>query len=291
VGIKPNSKHQTPSKKIGIWLLRVLLLALGAIALLVLKAVWPWLYILSEHTPPPVLPAVQQPSPSPTPLSPSVDEKPKLPVAVVTTAVATQMDFELVGTFVSTNAGEQFARIGIAGQGVQRYFLGDRLLNQFPMTAIHKDRIEFFNSQTDRLEFLEIRGLTARKAGAGVAPTPLPPFGIRPEGDSTYRLDGYEWREKFDPRTNNPFMNAHLTPRFNAGTGRVEGYEVKLTNPNSIWHAMGVQNGDILLKIDGRPTVNADEMDQGFRQIKGKKGFSVEVKRGGKIETLTFDAD
>ncbi len=81
-------------------------------------------------------------------------------------------------------------------------------------------------------------------------------------------------------------IDACLQPNFI--DGRQEGFILKKVKNNGIYSNLGLQDGDVLLKINDYSITNPESALQPFHAIRGLETIKVDIIRDGTRKTLTY---
>jgi general secretion pathway protein C len=86
----------------------------------------------------------------------------------------------------------------------------------------------------------------------------------------------------------NQFMTqARIKPHFEAG--RPSGFSVSEIQPGSLMEKLGLQNGDVIKKVNGQPITKPEEVFQAYSQLQRDANIEVEIARGNRSEVLRFE--
>ena len=184
--------------------------------------------------------------------------------------------FDLKGT-VSGGASFGFIVIEEKGKNKQRlYRLGDmigsaRLIKITRNTAIIKS--------TDREITLKIKetpeGSLLSRSSAPQADMP----------NSGMALSRGEVNEKLrDLKT--IMTQAAVRPYFEAGAQ--EGFIISDIKPDSLYQKLGLQNGDIIIDVNGKRMQTADDILQLVNIMQSGGNITLSLKRNGKAETINY---
>jgi general secretion pathway protein C len=184
--------------------------------------------------------------------------------------------FDLKGT-VSGGASFGFIVIEEKGKNKQRlYRLGDmigsaRLIKITRNTAIIKS--------TDREITLKIKetpeGSLLSRSSAPQADMP----------NSGMALSRGEVNEKLrDLKT--IMTQAAVRPYFEAGAQ--EGFIISDIKPESLYQKLGLQNGDIIIDVNGKRMQTADDILQLVNIMQSGGNITLSLKRNGKAETINY---
>lgn len=71
--------------------------------------------------------------------------------------------------------------------------------------------------------------------------------------------------------------------------GKVEGFRVSEVKPQGVFAAVGLKNGDVLLKINEFPIDSPEKAIQSFMTLKGQNRIKLDLLRDGAPTSLTYD--
>lgn len=103
-------------------------------------------------------------------------------------------------------------------------------------------------------------------------------------GEREYLLD----RSKVQKSIENPekvLTDARLLP--NIIDGKQEGFKISEVVPDGLYHSLGLQNGDILLNINGLEISNPEVAIQAMSALKGMNRINLDIVRSG--ENMSID--
>ena len=63
----------------------------------------------------------------------------------------------------------------------------------------------------------------------------------------------------------------------------------KRLSPGSIYSKLNIQNGDIIMGIDGKKFMNMNEVMSIFGQIRTKNNYEIKILRNGVEQTFEYD--
>jgi general secretion pathway protein C len=71
--------------------------------------------------------------------------------------------------------------------------------------------------------------------------------------------------------------------------GKVIGYQIMAIEPESIYEHLGIVDGDIITKVDGKAINSVESALQFFQGLKGMSQFNIDVKRDGSLRHYTYE--
>ncbi len=104
--------------------------------------------------------------------------------------------------------------------------------------------------------------------------------------DNMWRVNREDLVEQMD-NIGQFLKEARLTPHFNAG--QADGFMLSNLPKNSLLERMGLRNGDILRGINGQRFGSMEEVLQVYQQLQSQPTLQLEIERGSRPETLTYE--
>jgi general secretion pathway protein C len=246
-----------------------------------------------------------EPPPPPPSASETAPMEPVASQAVCFTCepVKTNLRLQLLGTMVANEKRWSMAVISdLDKQKAGYYFHKDRVKNA-TIFAIQREpqRVVIVNDETHRLEYIDaVPGTGAvNTAGLGnLGTAPVPPPGDAPPGDApppneAAALEGVKQRSENEytitrnrldstlSNLNDVATQARIVPSFKNGVAN--GFKLFSIRPGSIYSAIGIQNGDVINRINGFEMNSPDKALEIYTRLKEAKNVEIEVERRGQI--------
>jgi general secretion pathway protein C len=215
---------------------------------------------------------------------------------------------QLVAGVVSENARASIASIvDLNTREVRVYGVGDRILNA-PILSIERLRDErdatgsgfkvaaivCNEGRKEYLDFEPGEGGTVAGApimrGPGVIATPSPRAeegeaggGAPPDGVKKVADNRYEVKRTYIDSTlsnlNNVATQARIVPSFKNGVAN--GFKLFSIQPGSLYSAIGVENGDVIQRINGYEINSPDKALEVYQKLKESSHITIEIERNG----------
>jgi general secretion pathway protein C len=195
---------------------------------------------------------------------------------------ACTLPLALVGTVVATEPGWSLALITDLPRKETGVYRATDRLGEAEVVSIQGQRVILHHQ--DHLVFLELRpdpastGPQERASG----PTGMVLSGIRREGNRVLVERGLMDRVLADPGAE--LSNVRVLPVFRDGGG-LKVYSIR---PGSLLSEAGLQNGDLLTRVDGFSLDSPDRILEILQRLKHATEVELEFSRQGQPQKLTF---
>ncbi len=213
------------------------------------------------------------------------------PLAAASTTAAApavpQTDLLLLGT-AAGSPRESFILIHRTSTGDERVFrLGERVFDLGLLVAVHKESADIRNQgQT----------ITLRTPTSPTGPATAPQSAVQGAGPGVGVIQATPGGAGvIDQRALNAALSnigqamtdARLLP--SVKDGKVEGFRLSEVKPQGVFAAVGLKNGDILMRINDFPIDSPEKAIQSFMTLKGQSRIKLDLVRDGAPTTLTYD--
>lgn len=206
-------------------------------------------------------------------------------------AVRSGLRVKLLGTLVSADPYWSFASIQDASTTKSTtYMIGDELQGATVM-EIERERVIINNN--GRKEFIDGQAGTGQPAPvtAAVVPPSAAPAepgndGIRQLSENNYEVDRSEIDNTLND-LNKVAMQARIVPAFK--DGKAQGFKLFSIRPNSLYSKIGVQNGDVIKRINGFELNSPEKALEVYTKMKDANRIDIEIERNGSVVRKTYN--
>jgi general secretion pathway protein C len=213
-----------------------------------------------------------------------------IPTEPTDEARPTVLDLKLLGTMLSSRPETSLASVYEgATRRTRSVWVGGELQGA-QVVAIERTRVLLLSA--GRLEFIGPESTTATggkdpRASTPAAPasTSSPGISVQQVGPGSYEIS----RQELDTVLANPnqlLMQARVVPAFR--DGKAQGFKMFSIRPDSLYSRIGLQNGDVMQRING---LSLDSVEQGlyaFQKLRESPRIELEVERNGQPMRLTY---
>lgn len=205
---------------------------------------------------------------------------------------ASSVPANLLATFWAGGSGRSRAVFqATAGGEIAVLGEGDQLLDQATVTSIYRNNVCVSRSGTCEIFSLEQAN---KKVSATPRPTPVaepstsePSLGegVRKLGSQEYEIERSEIDNVLS-NLNQIARQARIVPSFK--DGKSNGFKLFSIRPNSLYSKIGIQNGDIIQKINGYEMNSPDKALEIYTKLKDADSITVDLVRRGKPVTMSY---
>ncbi len=204
---------------------------------------------------------------------------------------ASSIPANLLATLWSPTPGASRAVFQVTAGG-EVVVLSERgmLLDQAAVTAIFRNSV-----CVNRAGTCELFSLDQAKKGVTSAPVavaaPSEPAeselgqGVKKLDDKSYEIEKQEIDNVLS-NLNQIAKQARIVPSFQ--DGKSNGFKLFSIRPNSLYSKIGIQNGDIVQKINGYEINSPDKALEIYSKLKDAESISVDLVRRGKPQTMKY---
>lgn len=199
---------------------------------------------------------------------------------------------KLVGTTVANVPEWSFAMLlNMDENSTGSYMVGDKIL-EAEIVAIQLRRVIVVNE--GRREYIDA---SEPGGGGGKAPPKIakredkPPAGgeesgIRATSANTYEVPKDELQKAMD-NMSQIASQARIVPSFK--NGESQGFKIFAIKPNSLYSKLGIQNGDIIKRINGFDINSPDKALEIYSKLQNSNRIEIEFDRGGTASRKTYN--
>src|SRR5207245_7551480 len=140
------------------------------------------------------------------------------------------------------------------------------------------------NGEEEVLELASARGPAASAAAA--APAAAAGDRIRKTADDKFVIDRREM-EKTVANLNEVFTQARAVPYFE--DGKTVGFRVFAIKPGSVFEKIGLQNGDIINRVNGVELTDPTKAITLFTELQNEGHIAVDLQRNKAAKSFSYD--
>jgi general secretion pathway protein C len=107
------------------------------------------------------------------------------------------------------------------------------------------------------------------------------------ESKTVQALSRSEIQQKLLNNVDNALEGLQAGP--NRVNGKIDGYRLARVSPNNFLYKLGARSGDIAKRINGHPIDSTEKLLGLWQSLQGESKITVDIDRGGKIQTFEFN--
>jgi general secretion pathway protein C len=197
------------------------------------------------------------------------------------------LNVKLWGTALSHDPAQSFAIIeDQAARRQMLYRVGDTILEVATLARVEWDRVVLTRDGAE--EVLEIS--SARTSGKDAAPAAGAPAAgserIKKTADGKFLIDRREL-ESTVANINEVFTQARAVPFFQ--DGKTVGFRVFAIKPGSVFEKIGLQNGDIINRVNGVELTDPTKAISLFTELQNEGHIAVDLQRNKQAKNFSYE--
>lgn len=191
----------------------------------------------------------------------------------------------LVGTIVADNPQWSLCVIVETGTNTTGvYGVGSMVQDEYTVTKIERKKVTLMHGS--RLEYLNLEAEAPRLVPAVTKKAEeAPADGVRELAPGKYVVAQNEIDSTLT-NLNQVAMQARIVPNFEGG--KANGFKLFSIKPGSIYSKIGLQNGDVVQKINGFEMNSPDKALEIYGKLKDSKHVTIDVNRNGKAMNMDY---
>ncbi len=213
--------------------------------------------------------------------------------------VHTSLRVKLLGTLVAGLPEWSIASIqDVVTLKTQTYMVGDTIQTA---TILEIERSRVIVKNNNRREFIDATSGDGQGAPPPIVASPVvqapaantnpPPgvtlgAGIKAVSENEYEVPRAEI-DKTLSNLNDVAMQARIVPAFKDGVA--QGFKLFSIRPDSIYSKIGVQNGDVLKRINGYDLNSPEKALEIYSKLKEASRIDIEIERNGSTVRKTYN--
>lgn len=226
--------------------------------------------------------------PTATPVEPQVPAGSEVPTSLNATLVATvEADpREYSVAVITDNASRETGVYGV----------GDTLMGSAEVVSVERRRVLVRNNgRTEVLEMDAEEGGKPQVASAAPSITPVHRNDDGANGEGIKKVSENEYvvsREEIDKtlsNLNSIATQARIVPAFKNGVA--QGFKLFSIRPGSIYAKIGIQNGDVIKRINGYEINSPDKALEIYQKLQTASRVDVELERRGQTLKKSYSID
>lgn len=214
------------------------------------------------------------------------------PLAATERLAETSLSLVLVGVFAAQNGRGSSALVARNGRAPKLYRVGDRLPGNARLAEVYRDRVVITRGAARELvRFAKTKAMVEAAPPAPTAPPPAAPEAGRvaaAAGTAAPGRDVADYVAALTRAPRQPFADLGLA---SAGSWSDRGYRVGALADRPELRHTGLQRGDVILSVNGRPVGEAVEDRLPGAEVLAAGSARLEIQRGDQQMVVTVALD
>jgi len=195
-------------------------------------------------------------------------------------AAVQSVSYKLIGTV----EGEQFAGAVLEDSSGQAFYrMNQKLPDGSAIVQVMRDKvlIKRADGSTVPVEIVDdTKIVSMQKPGSNLG------AGVQKLGDGKFAVDQKEILASTE-NMSQMLTQARALPY--QEQGKTIGFKISEIVPGSIYEKIGLQNGDVIQKVNSQDVDDPAKFFQLYQGLKNERSISIDLIRGGQRQTLTYD--
>jgi general secretion pathway protein C len=194
-------------------------------------------------------------------------------------AAAAYTEYTLIGTV----EGESFAGAVLADTAnLQAFYrLGQKLPDGSQIVKVKRDRVSLKRPDGSIVEIQIVDDTKIVSVAKAV-----PGSGVRKIGEGKFMVDQREVASSTE-NLSQVLTQARALPYIEAG--KTVGFRISEIVPGSIYDKIGLQNGDVVQRVNSQDVNEPGKFFQLYQGLKDEKSISIDLLRNGQRQSLNYD--
>lgn len=209
-------------------------------------------------------------------------------VALQVSRLAPALPIRVVGIIVGAGDAVCVIRCTDRPESWGLFRTGQRACGVADVQEIRRDRITVRDAQTNRSETL-VLAVTANAGGVAAPAAALPERATAPPPIEVPKAAV----ERYLANLPDVLSSALATPRTREvapGQTVIDGFEISQVKPGGVAEQLGLQNGDVILEVNGQPLDGMPTIMRLLAQLRSATETKLTVLRDGQRITLAFNS-
>lgn len=197
-------------------------------------------------------------------------------------AKRSDLNVKLWGTAIARDPSQSYAIIeDQAARRQNLYRVGDSILDTATLVRVEWDRVILERNGEE-----EVLELVANTGPATASVAPAAAERIRKTADDKFVIDRREL-EKTVANINEVFTQARAVPYFE--DGKTVGFRVFAIKPGSVFEKIGLQNGDVINRVNGVELTDPTKAISLFTELQNEGHIAVDLQRNKATKNLSYE--
>jgi general secretion pathway protein C len=214
------------------------------------------------------------------------------------------LKLDYVAAVISSNPRNSLAFVKVDDETDGRWVaMGESLKGEILLDEINR---RFIRASDGSIKYMwqgkeeEAEAEAPRKPGFAARPVPTAPEPAADPGGDDPSIQGITKAGPFEYHIERALIDeqlqdltklgrqARVIPNYDRETGGYKGFKLIGVRPNSLYRAIGIRSGDVIMQVNGEELNSPSKALELFTKLQTSNNISLDIKRRGKNETLVY---
>lgn len=204
--------------------------------------------------------------------------------------VPSQLPITVLGTLVHSNPAKSIAALELKSKNMSgSYSVGADVEGLAKIERVERGVVFIRNSGNGMLEYIEMnKGANKVAFDASKAESPKAGKEVMTTGTNSFSIKRADLL-KYTNDLSSVLMQARAVPNRDPNTGEINGFRILDMQPGSIYEQLGLQRMDVIKGVNGEPVDSVQKAMEMYNTLKNGTQVKMQIERGGKLDTFTYD--
>lgn len=206
--------------------------------------------------------------------------------------VPTSLPLNLIGTLVHSNPSKSIAAVEIKSKNMTgSYSTGAEIEGLAKIEKIERNLVFIRNSNNGMLEYMEMNKGATKVSFDASSKVEAPKVGgkdVISLGNNTFQIKKTDLL-KYTNDLSSVLMQARAVPNRDPNTGEINGFRLLDMQPGSIFEQLSLKPMDVIKGVNGEPVDSIQKAMEMYNTLKNGSQVKLQVERGGKNDTFTYE--
>lgn len=206
--------------------------------------------------------------------------------------IPSNLPLNLIGTLVHSAPEKSIAAIEVKSKNMSgSYVTGADIEGLAKVESVERNKVYIRNNNTGALEYIEMnKGGNKVSFDASKPVTATKPVSneVVNTGNNQFQIKKTDLL-KYTNDLSSVLMQARAVPNTDPNTGEINGFRLIDMQPGSIYEQLGLQRMDVIKGVNGEPLDSVQKAMELYNTLKNGNQVKLQIDRGGKSETFTYD--
>ena len=204
--------------------------------------------------------------------------------------VPSSLPIGVIGTLVHSDPSKSIAALELKGRNKSgSYTVGADVEGLCTIERVARNVVYIRNSSNGMLEYIEMTKGANKVAFDSAKQSAAPAAkNVLTTGANQFTLSRATLI-KYTNDLSSILMQARAVPNRDNVTGEINGFRILDMQPGSIYEELGLQRMDVIKGVNGEPVDSIHKAMEMYNTLKNGNQVKMQIERGGKVETFTYD--